>query len=93
MKTAFATGPGFYAAATAKADDRVPPGKMRFFVARIEAYDGPAKTGNEMAETTFTILASMCEGKPEIARAMLGLRDHLNANAAIIEAEAKLPPS
>lgn len=89
MKTAFATGPGFYAAATAKSDNLIPTGTLRFYVARIEAYDGEAAqlAGNE---TQFKLLPAMCEGKPDVARALMQLRHHLNANAELIVREAKL---
>lgn len=89
MKTAFATGPGFFAARSRKVDPAVPPGMMRFLVARIEAYDGPVAHDSALGETSFTILAALCEGKPEVARAMLELGDHIHSNRAMIEAEAK----
>lgn len=88
MTTAFATGPGFYAAKTTKSDPSVPPGQMRFFLARLEAYDGPIKADALTNQTEFSILAAMCVGKPTIARALLELSDHIQANRAMISAEA-----
>ena len=89
MKTAFATGPGFFSARSHNVDPAIPPGVMRFHLARIEAYDGPIKGDETLDQTKFTILAALCDGKPEVARAMLELGDHINANRALIEAEAK----
>lgn len=89
MKTAFATGPGFFSARSNKVDASIPPGVMRFQVARIEAYDGPITHDEGLDKTSFTILAALCDGKPEVARAMLELGDHIQANRAMIEAEAK----
>lgn len=36
MKTAFATGPGFFAARSRKVDPAVPPGMMRFLEAEAK---------------------------------------------------------
>ncbi len=88
MKTVFNTGPGFYAASTRTHDDTVPSGAMRFFIARIEAYDGPLALGSEFEKTQFKLLPAMAEGKPEVARALLQLHFALSANLELLRAEA-----
>lgn len=93
MKTAFSSGPGFFAAYTHEKNQRVPKGFMRFYIARLEAYDGPAALGTANDEITFKILAAKAQENPELALAMLQLHQHLEANLAIIrEAATKLPP-
>lgn len=89
MKTAFATGRGFYAANTHKGDRNVAPGDMRFYCARIEAYDGQAKAGTADADTSFKLLVAMAEGKPEVAAALLALHGALGANLEVLKAYAK----
>ena len=89
MKTAFSTGPGFYAANTRKVDDTVPPGMMRFYIARIEAYDGPLSKGSDLADTEFKLLPAMADGRPEVARALLQLHSALAGNLEMLKAEAK----
>lgn len=89
MKTVFSTGPGFYAASTRKVDDTVPPDKIRMFIARVEAYDGPLALGTDFDKTEFKLLPAMAEGKPEVARALLQLHSSLSANLELLKQEAK----
>lgn len=89
MNTAFATGPGFYAANTRKVDDTVPEGRIRLYVARIEAYDGPLAHGTPFNQTEFKLLPAMADGNPAVARALLQLHASLTANLELIKAEAK----
>jgi hypothetical protein len=89
MKTAFSTGPGFYAAASSEYDDTVPPGVLRIFCARLEAYDGPKKSGTDFDATEFKLLPAMADGNPQVARALLQLHTVLTSNLKLIEAEAK----
>lgn len=90
MKTAFSTGPGFYAAVTDKTDRLVPAGHIRLFCARLEAYDGPLEHGTQMAETEFAVLPAMAQGRPDVARALLALHDALGANLRQLRVEAGL---
>lgn len=89
LKTAFSTRPGFYAASTRPHDDLVPAGQMRFFVARIEAYDGGITNDPLADQTEFKLLVAMADGKPEIARALLQLHGALAANLKFLKEEAK----
>ncbi len=88
MKTVFSTGPGFYAAATNKSDDRIPEGMMRFWVARLEAYDGPARFGTENDALEFKVLCAMAENNPDVARALVQLHDALASNLERLKKEA-----
>lgn len=89
MKTIFSTGPGFYAASTHEFDDLVTPGNLRLFIARIEAYELPAKTGTEFDKHEFMLLPAMASNKPEVARALLQLHASLSQNLRQLKIEAK----
>jgi hypothetical protein len=88
MKTVFSTGPGFYAANTQAHDDTIPPDMMRFFVARIEAYDGPARPNTEFDKLEFKLLPAMAQDRPDVARALLQLHSSLSANLEQLKIEA-----
>ena len=62
---------------------------IRFYIARLEAYDGPAQLGTENAELEFKVLVAMSDGKPEIARALIHLHGALSANLEQLRKEAK----
>lgn len=90
MNTAFQTGPGFFAAQTAKVDRTIPLGIIRIYCARLEAYDLPHHGDDPGLETTFEILAAKVEKDPRLARALLLLADHVNGNRELIEEAARL---
>lgn len=60
---------------------------MRIWCVRFEAYD-LANTSLDL-NTQFTVLPSLAEGKPHIAKAMLQLLDHLQANKKTLQDYAK----
>jgi hypothetical protein len=88
MTTAFQTGPGFYAAASRKADKSLPPGTVRIYCARLEAYDLPRAAEEHELKTEFKLLVAMAEEKPAIARALLQLHGALNANIDLLRSLA-----
>lgn len=90
MNTAFQTGPGFYAAQSAKVDQSIPPGIVRIYCARLEAYDLPCHGDDPALDTTFEILAAKVEKDPRLARALLLLADHVKGNRELIEEIAGL---
>lgn len=61
MTTAFQTGPGFFAADSSDCDKTLPKDMMRFYCARIEAYDIPVSGDDPGHNTTFEILAAKGE--------------------------------
>lgn len=89
MTTAFQTGPGFYAANSNVVDNTVPPGKMRSYCARIEAYDGPLDRNAPDNQVTFKLLMAMGDEDPRVARALLSLAENIQHNRAILEAAAR----
>lgn len=90
MVTAFSTVPGFYAAVDSRHDSNVPKGKLRIMCARLESYDMDVGNEEEPAlDSSFIILASMAEGKPEVARALLSLGRHIEGNREVLERFAK----
>lgn len=88
LQTVLNTGPGFYAAATDQSDSTVPPGKVRFYIARIEAYDGVKD--EEGADTEFKLLPAMAEDNPVAARALIRLHHALGQNLALLRHFAQL---
>lgn len=88
METVFATGPGFYCAQDSKHRESVPDGMMRFYCARLEAYDVRLGDASSM-ELSWTILFAMAEDNPEIARALLDLGKGIEANRANLESIVK----
>lgn len=87
MKTAFSTGPGFFAADTSGHDRDLPPGVMRVYCARMEAYDLPIDASQEDLDTNFQVLFSQAEGNPEIAKAMLKLSGAIESNRKFLESQ------
>lgn len=79
MKTLFNTGPGFYGASTCKVDKTIPPGVTVAYCARLEAYE--LSPGTDHDDINFTVLFSMAENNPKVARALLGLGAAIHANA------------
>jgi hypothetical protein len=88
FSTVLSTGPGFYAASTRSHDDLVPAGKIRMFVARIEAYDGPLERGTQFDKMQFNLLPAMADGDKAVARALLALHSTLTANLELLKKEA-----
>ena len=92
MTTAYSTGPGFYAVMTKDAknpithDTTIPAGKVRVYVARLEAYDIDASAAD--GEIQFTVLPAMAQGNPRVAKALLLLGDVINGNREAIRQEA-----
>lgn len=89
MKTAFQTGPGFFCGFTHKFNRRVDPGQLRLYLARLEAYDFPLQVFSGEDQTQFQVLASMAEGNPELAHALLQLGEHINGNRELLESYAR----
>lgn len=89
MKTAFSTGPGFFAANTRATDDTIPAGTLRMLIARVEAYDGPLAKGTAFDQMEFKLLVEMADGRPDVARALLALHAALAGNLELLKAEAK----
>ena len=93
MNTAFATGPGMYAAMTLDTnnpisrDESIPPGCARVYCARIEAYDLKAGV-DDLDSVSFTLLPAMADGNPKLAKALLILGEVLQANKAQLTIEA-----
>lgn len=83
MKTAFQTGPGLYAANTNKVDRTIPKDVLRVYLIRMEAYDLTAGD-DSMNNVQFQILFAMAENNPQIAQALLTLRDSINGNEATL---------
>ncbi len=88
MITKFSTGPGFYAAQTNEGNPKIPKGTIRLYVARIEAYDGPAALGDDMDKVEFTVLPAMAENNPEVAMALIQLHSALSGNLDQLKIEA-----
>lgn len=80
MTTAFQTGPGFYAANTNVVDPSLPPGVVRFFCVRLEAYDVADDPDDE--EIAFEIIFAKAEKNPQIAKALLDLARSIQMNEA-----------
>lgn len=83
MKTIFQTGPGLFAAASNKTEKSAPPGKVRIYLARIEAYDldgGPLDD-----ETSFELLVAKASKNKQLANALLILSDSLQSNKKMLE--------
>lgn len=80
MKTAFQTGPGFYAADTDKHDRTLAKDTMRIYCVRLEAYD----LANDQVDldTQFTVLFGMVDTDPRLAKALLKLGEGIKANEA-----------
>lgn len=83
MKTAFQTGPGFYAAETHKVNPTIKPGEMRIYCVRLEAYD--LEVGGGDNDITFEIVFAKVEKDPHLAKALLKLGDAIEANRAGLE--------
>jgi hypothetical protein len=84
MTTAFQTGPGFYAAESNKNNPRIPPGVVRIYCARIEAYDLP--DDDDLADSiSFTLLVALSETDPRIGRALQQLMSSLDGNRSTLE--------
>lgn len=85
MKTAFQTGPGFYAADTCKSNKDVAAGDLRIYCIRMEAYDitgSPEDPGNEIK---FELVFAKAEHDPRIAMALLKLGKAIEANKETLE--------
>lgn len=89
MKTAFQTGPGFFAANDCRHEPAVPPGVMRVYCARLEAYDIEPEKNQDDAETSFELLVAKAEGNPELARVLLRLKEALIGNSPLLERIAR----
>lgn len=88
MKTVLQTGPGFYAANTSQVDAKIPPGVLRVYCARVEAYD-MEKTDPAMDDIQFELLVAKAEKDPELAKALLQLVKSLSGNIPLLERIAK----
>lgn len=88
MTTAFQTGPGFFAAETSAYNKAIPPSSLRIYCARIEAYDLPEESA-DMDNIQFEILFAKAEKDPQIAHALLKLRDTINENEPLLRALLK----
>lgn len=89
MRTAYQTGPGYYAAGTPPHDAAIPEGHVRIYCVRMEAYDIEKHPGGDGDDVKFELLFSMCEGDPVLARALLKLGRAVNANRPALERAAK----
>jgi hypothetical protein len=86
MNTVFKGGPGLFSVRTRKVDPSIPAGKMRLYLARLEAIE--LDDGQIDGETVFGILFAQATNNPQVATALLELGKAIAANEKQLKAEA-----
>jgi hypothetical protein len=84
MTTAFQTGPGLFAADSASHDTAIAAGKIRVYCVRVEAYDLDQREQSDL-DMEFEILFAKAEKNPQIAKALLKLKEAISLNEPLLK--------